>query len=876
MSHSVLPFAPDSVHRTRLPNGLTVLIRRDTTAPVAAVVTWVKAGYFDETDEVSGISHVLEHMFFKGTPSLAVGEIAKRTKASGGYLNAATIYDHTSYYAVLPKEGFYEGLRVQADAWANSSIDADELRRELEVIIEEAKRKADSPGAVAMESLFALLHDRHRIRRWRIGREAGLRGLTRENVLHFYRAYYQPSNAILAIVGDVDVDEALRHVELLYGSQKDTPVVRDVGPDEVGAAGRRYEELHGDVSQSHILMGWRTPGTLHRDTPSLDALSMVLSGGRASRLYRAVRDRRLATSATAFNYTPTALGVFIANVHGDPQMITAAAGAMWRQLRAVASDQPVTDSEVDRVRRLFETRLLQRMETVDGQATWLAEAEALGGWQLGEQYIDRFLNVSSSDVSEVATRYLDPDQMSVLVYRPTSEQHVASTADGALALLENQPGAELPPSAGMVPVAAIRSLRVSAERHHGPYHLYRTAGGVPIVVYHRPHAPMSRAGVYVAGGVTQETESNVGITALMARSALRGTAKRSADDLALSVELLGAGISPGIGADAFGWSVSASPKTLARAISLLAEVVQQPTFSDEAVSTERRLAQSALRQLQDDMYRFPAGLAASLSYEGHRYAVPIIGTYESLERLSASSVRTWHREVVGGSVLLAAVSSGDPDEIASLLAAAFDAVTIGATDRPRAAVWPEKARQLVVDRDKAQSAIYTSFPGPLRTDPDAVVGDLLVGITSGLGGRFFDELRERQSLAYTVHSSQRNSVAGGHFAAYIATSPEKENAAREGLRNEIDKLQADGITDDELARVKTYALGTYAIARQSGDAVLSELVDAWLCGDGLEELDATVDRIQRVTSDDVLRFARTYLDWSRRVEGIVRGRKARR
>src|SRR5215207_10149798 len=184
---------PATVQRTTLPNGLRVLVRRDSSAPVVAIVTYVSAGYFDETDDVVGIAHVLEHMYFKGTPTRGVGAIAKETKASGGYLNASTIYDHTVYYTVLPSSGLVAGLEIQADAYANSLIDADELARELEVIIQEAKRKSDNPSAVTTETLFELLHDRHRMRRWRIGREAGLRKLTREDLVRFYRNFYRPS-----------------------------------------------------------------------------------------------------------------------------------------------------------------------------------------------------------------------------------------------------------------------------------------------------------------------------------------------------------------------------------------------------------------------------------------------------------------------------------------------------------------------------------------------------------------------------------------------------------------------------------------------------------------------------------------------------------
>src|SRR6476659_10152679 len=226
-----------SVTRTVLPNGLKVLIRSDFSAPVVAIVTFVSAGYFDETDDIVGIAHVLEHMYFKGTPSRGVGEIAKETKAVGGYLNAATIYDHTVYYTVLPSSGFERGLDVQADAYARSQIDAGELGRELEVIIQEAKRKADNPGAVATETFYELLHDRHRIRRWRIGREPGLRALTRDAMLRFYRNFYHPGNTVLTIVGAIDADEAMLDVARLYGALPAGTPVRTPGPVEEGLAG---------------------------------------------------------------------------------------------------------------------------------------------------------------------------------------------------------------------------------------------------------------------------------------------------------------------------------------------------------------------------------------------------------------------------------------------------------------------------------------------------------------------------------------------------------------------------------------------------------------------------------------------------------------
>ena len=197
------------VHREVLPNGLTLLVQRDRSAPVAAVVTHVKAGFFDEPDRWAGISHVLEHMFFKGTPTRGPGQIARETKAAGGYLNAGTSYDHTTYYVALPADRLRDAIAIQSDALMHAAIDAGELARELQVIIQEAKRKLDNPGAVTAETLHEVMYDHHRIRRWRIGYEKDLAGFTRADVHDYYASRYVPERTIVALVGDADEAEML-------------------------------------------------------------------------------------------------------------------------------------------------------------------------------------------------------------------------------------------------------------------------------------------------------------------------------------------------------------------------------------------------------------------------------------------------------------------------------------------------------------------------------------------------------------------------------------------------------------------------------------------------------------------------------------------
>jgi zinc protease len=186
-------------------------------------------------------------------------------------------------------------------------------------------------------------------------------------------------------------------------------------------------------------------------------------------------------------------------------------------------------------------------------------------------------------------------------------------------------------------------------------------------------------------------------------------------------------------------------------------------------------------------------------------------------------------------------------------------------------VWPAHTLQRDDQRDKAQSALAMLFEGPARDDDARFAAGMIAGVASGLGGRFFDELRDRQSLAYTVMAAPVIRRHAGAFSAYIAMSPEKEEAARSGLLREFARLCESAVSDRELLQAKTYALGTWAIRRESAAAVMGDIADAWLFGRSLAELTEYDARVRAVTSAGMLGLARKYFDAERRVEGVVRG-----
>jgi zinc protease len=869
MSLQLLP--PDSVQRVRLPNGLTILARRDRTAPVVAIVTWVKAGYFDEPDDAVGIAHVLEHMYFKGTPTRGVGEIARATKLAGGYLNAGTIYDHTHYYTVLPADSMRAGLEVQADAYANSLIDADELRRELEVIIEETKRKADSAGSLALETMFELLHDRHRIRRWRMGREHELRALTRDKLLGFYRHFYRPSNTVLAIVGDIEPAEAIAEATRRYGGLEDAAVARDRGPQETAPAGFRLREWAGDIAQTELVFGWRTPPADHPDAPALDFLATVLSAGRASRLVRATRDRHLVSSIQAFNYTPTDIGVFVVQATGAHQKTREAARAIADQLRRVR-DGDIGAREVARARQLAEASWLRRLEGAEGQANFLGSWELAGGWERGIAYQEALLATDAPRLAEVATRYLALDDASLVAYRPRAAEALGGDASAVRALLE-QPGvAPLAPAQDVAPSVAPAPRMARLDRVVDGIHVFRTSAGLPILVKPRPGAALAHLGVFLAGGVIEESPVQAGISTLTARAMLRGTARRDATQFAEDAERLGGSFATSVGAESMQWTIGVPTPRLDAAATLLAELWLEPTLPDAGVEAERAIALASLAALRDDMYRQPMRLAAELAWPDHPYGRSTLGTEEIVRGFDAGALRDWHAQKVrGGHAVIAVVGDVDPQRAADAIAARVDGLTI--RERPVVArpPWPARGAERVEPRERKQTALSMLFEGPARDDITRFDAEMLGGVASGLGGRFFEELRDRQSLAYAVLVRPYVRAAGGTFAAYIGTSPDKEEIARAGMLAEFAKLREREVEPQELERARRYAIGAWQIRQASGAAVLADVADAFLWGE-IEELASYPRDVTAVTAARMRAVAERWFDPARRIEGVVRGR----
>jgi len=856
------------VVREVLPNGLTLLAQRDASAPAVAVVTHVKAGFFDEPDRWAGISHVLEHMFFKGTPTRAVGEVARQTKAAGGYLNAGTSYDYTTYYVTLPAAELGAALDIQSDALQHALLDREELARELRVIIQEAKRKLDSPGSVAHETLHEVLFDRHRIRRWRIGTEEALEGFTREDVAGYYESRYVPGRTIVAIVGDVDPAEALAAARSRYAAWPARAAGTDPSPAEPERHDVRARTLRGPITLAQLVLGWRTVPPLHPDAAALDLAAAVLGSGRGSWLYRAVRAPGLATGVSAYNYAPTEVGVFSISAELDAERVPAALAEIAANVQALRAGVPAA-ADLERARALLLTRWARRLESMDGRASALAEAEALRDVALLDEEFARLAAVTAEEVQAAAQRYLRPDSVGAVAYLPEDRGSELDT-ERLAAAFGQEPSPRASAAALSLPVPPING-RPKGRTEAGVLHV--PLDGVDLLVRRKAGVPAVSLGTYVAR-TEPEAATEAGIGALALRAAIRGAGPFDAEALALAFERLGGSLGSSAATDWVGLGTNVMSEHLAPASALLRLVLEAPRFEPDELLRERDLMSEEARQVADDTFRFPFQLAFRGAFGDSGYGLPTAGLEETLATLTAPRTAEWHRgNVLGRRLTVVAVGDLEPARAADQLAAVFrdwrgGPVPASVAERWRPAGSPVER---TVELGKAQSAFAMLFPGPARRDPARHAAEVWAAVASGLGGRLFDALREQRSLAYTVLAFAWQRGRAGALGTYIATSPEREEEARAAMLEELARFAAEPVSPAELRGAIGYLAGQAVVQRQSASHVAGEVLDAWMIGEGLSELDDPAAPYRRVSAEAVWQVARESLRPERRAEGVARG-----
>jgi len=835
----------DGAERYTLDNGLTVILKQDKSAPVAAIQVWVRTGSANETEEEAGITHLIEHMIFKGTPSRSTGEIAGTIEAAGGHINAYTSFDRTVYYVEIPSAELNTGLDVLLDAVQHSLFDPEELEREKEVVLEEYRRSLDIPETQLGWEMMALSYRDHPYRRPIIGYEETIRSFDRQAILDYMDKWYTPRNMVLAAVGDINTQEALKSIRAMVRDFPERTGKVPVRPQEPPQTELRKLIKKDRVQQVYLNLAWHIPALTHEDMYPLNILETILGHGKSSRLYTRLKmDANLVYSVGAGAYALEDPGLFSLDAALAPDKLDSALKAIGREISRITVE-PVSDAELTRAKTISEADFVFDMEDMSGQARTLAFFQVMtGDMYNADHYLDHIQKVTRADVLRVADAYLKPENLSIGIMAP----------EGAQVTLENRAAAALfaLPEPGSLPQA------VKPEGEPGPVRVVLENGMRLIIKENHAIPGVSMAAAFL-GGTRLETPGKWGISGFAADMLTRGTQKRTAAQIAETVESRAGSLNGFSGRNTLGVSGRFLSKDLYAGLELLADVLLNPAFPPSEMDKVREDILAAIKAKKDRPTSELFDLFYQTLYPESPYGHPRSGTLETISSITRSDLETWYRSVaMPSNLVLTLVGDLNPDQVIPYVKALFG--DFSSPDRKLPDIAPEppltEARTAHIQRPGAQTHLVVGYLGAgIGTRLDAPMA-LVKTALAGQGGRLFTELRDKQSLAYAVMAFRSPGLGTGAFGAYMATDPAKAGAATKGIFLELDRIREEGLTEKELEDAKSYLLGNLQTGLQTNGSQAMQMTLDELYGLGFNHLPDHIREIEAVTLEDIRHAAR--------------------
>lgn len=807
---------------TILDNGLKILVKEMPAAPVVAVNIWIHVGSRNEKTGEEGFSHLIEHMMFKGTASYPVGQLDREIKKLGASSNAFTASDYTCYHVLGARDHFNRLMELQAEAVLNSSFVPDEFQRELAVVLEEMRMDKDDPESLVYNQTKETAYKVHPYRHPIVGYESNLASSTRDQVYGFYKKYYVPGNMAVVIVGDVKASEVIETVKRLMGSAPAAAVPDQTAPVEPPQDGRREARLYGDVQQAYVNLAWHAPGIKNPDNFVMDIITTMMGHGRSSRLYKTlVEEERLASDLSASYFTSGDPSLFIISAQlpqSNIRKFTERAITLMEELKNAS----IPGEEFDKVKQQLIASTIFGKETAESQASNYGHYITLGFLNEADRYLDRIRDVTLEDLARVAKSTFNDKSLSVVSYEPPL---ASAAAKPELLTLEN-------------------GLRLILRENHS--------------------SPIVALTIQVDAGGLREGKNEAGLANLTAASLLKGTKKRTASEIAELFESMGTSIS----CQAQKSYVTLKMQTLSEkfqpSLKLLMEILGEAEFPEEELKKEQEKALEAIKAQEDDLFYYTYYKSLASLFPNSPLGYSNIGTSEHLGKIKRSEVQDFFRKHYCASGMVVSIV-GDifPTETKDRLVNVFSNLDKGSQNPVKDIPALEgKAFPIEVtgkkNREQAQVLVaWRTFP---RKDSHGPAMDVLKNILSGsMSSRLFTNLRDRDSLAYSVWATQVGTVNTGYFFATLSTKVGRVDEARTRLIEELEKIRKEGFTDEEFNDAKTYIIGQHALNLVDNQSLAETLGSDEFFGLGYDYFLKYPEAVKAVTQDQVKEVAEQFL-----------------
>jgi len=836
------------IHTRVLDNGLRIVVKEDHSKPLAALRIYVHTGGVTEMDYLGcGISHYYEHLLSGGTTSTRTeAESAKILQELGGQCNAYTSSDLTCYFITTHRDLIGKAIDLYGDWMMNNTLDPSEVEREKAVILKEFNMGEDEPGRVLSKLFTRTMFRKHPIRVPNIGYREVFEGVTRDDLVRYYRNRYAPNNAVVAVAGDVDPDAIFALVEKAMGAWQRRPIPVVMLPEEPRQTAPRYAEVELDVQQPWVRMGWHTIDLFHEDLYALDMVSAVLSAGRSSRLHRrVVEDERLTDGITSYSWTPSFMtqGVFGVVFQAPAEKLDRIFAVVKEEVERIQSAPPAVD-ELERAKVQVVAQYQLGQQSVQDQAEQVGrDYLTTGDPTFSLRYVDRIQSVTPEQVTAAARRWLRPEGLSIAVVKPRSAGSEGDTVKRTVR----------------------EEVVVRAER---------LPNGLTLLVKRTPGVKPVGIEVFFHGGLRGEPAGKNGISFLTGRLLVKGTKNRTAEDIARECDAIGAAIGSQSGNNTVGLSMTLArgERDLPFAAELVADILGNSTFPEAEFAKEKRIAGMYAARQNEDWQMETLNFMRREVWPGHPYGNSRFGSPETVATITRDDVLAFAKERLSPKGAVLAVA-GDVDVEATLAClgkALASLENVPGFEVPVAPTPTWAGGSFAEDKfaflanEKKQATLAIAFPSCdyLATEDRAAL-TVLDAFTSGLGlpsGWFHNALRGgEQSYVYFVHYSQFAFLNSGCAFVYTQTEPELLKDVYRILLEQIERIRRGEFTDEDIETGRVMALVSAPYESQTVSNMAQEVALSELYGAGYDLPDRFQEALKEVTRADLMRVIDRYM-----------------
>jgi len=871
-----------------LSNGLDVILRQDRRLPVVAVNLWYHVGPANEEAGRTGFAHLFEHMMFQGSKHVPDDGHLQLLEAAGATgLNGTTDYDRTNYFETVPANQLSLALWLESDrmGYLLEKVDQAALSNQQDVVRNERRQSVENqPYGLAEEALVQTLFPAgHPYYGNVIGSHEDIQAARLDDVVRFFRQYYAPNNASLAIVGDVDITEAKKLVEKYFGTLRRGPAVPPIKAETPRITAERRRIVPSRVELPRVYLSWLTPRIFQPGDADAEMAAQVLGGGRASRLYKKlVYERQIAQNVVAFQESLTLGSMFRIQATARPgHTAEELERAIDEELAALRAAPPAA-GEIEQARNTIETAIVGGLERLGGFGG-VADRLNLYNHYLGTpdflaKDILRYRTVTPATVQAFAREHLT-NAARVVVHAVPGQPQVAAPPTPAppqAAAPRSETGqsitADEPWRSQVPPAGPARPLQVATPASAV------LANGLTLILSERRGLPIVSANLVFKTGSDANPADRPGLANFVAAMLDEGTATRSALQIADEVARLGASLTTGSSTDATTISGRSLSTNFAATLDLMADITLRPSFPADEIERQRANRLAQLVQQRDSPAQVAGEvMAAALYGPRHPYGYTELGTEASNKTMTRDEMAAfWKQHFVPNNAALVVAGDISMNELRALVEKAFGSWQRGTPSKPGLGA-PEttRARLVLVDKPGTpQTQVRVASIGAARSSPDFRALQVMNNALGGLfSGRINMNLRERRGYSYGTYSQFMFRRSPGPFVVAGGIRTDATAPAVTEIFNEIAGMIAKPMGADELQKAKDALANSLPGAFETSVNAVSSFSNIFMYDLGLDYYTRYAQEVRAVTAEQALAVARKYLVPDRLVVIAVGDRK---